>query len=195
MDNFAPLIIKDKLEQQKSDMKRTVMILALGLLMAGGATAQTTGKTAQKTTENKQEVKKNAIIEEVANIERKELAIKNDTSKDLETRKVASFKADAIYYLMMKAGETDGFTDIELGSQTNAMIDFVNLFVSKYASAKKKSEREVLMARFKNASIENSLFGDPDKETVMAYVDNSKYITQFSIDTDWVKALEAVKSK
>ena len=29
----------------------------------------------------------------------------------------------------------------------------------------------------------------------MAYVDNSKYITQFSIDTDWVKALEAVKSR
>ena len=167
-------------------MKKTVLIMALGLLTATGVFAQT---------ESKPEIKKNPIIEEVMNIERKELAIKNDTTKDLETRKVATFKADAIYYLMMKAGQTDGFTDRELGTQTNAMLEFVNLFVERLSTTKKKADRDILLAKFKNASIENSLFGDPDKETVMAYVDNSKYITQFSIDTDWDKALKAVKSK
>ena len=49
------------------------------------------------------------------------------------------------------------------------------------------------MATFKAASLKNSLFDDPDKELVNAYVDNPQYITPFSIDTDWEKALKAVK--
>ena len=49
------------------------------------------------------------------------------------------------------------------------------------------------MSKFKNATIQYALFNDTDKELVYAYVDNEKYITQFSLDTDWPKALEAVR--
>ena len=51
------------------------------------------------------------------------------------------------------------------------------------------------MARFKNASISNSRFNDTDKELVLSYYDNSNYMTQFSLDTDWVKALAEVRRK
>ena len=32
-----------------------------------------------------------------------------------------------------------------------------------------------------------------EKEITYGYVDNSNYITNFSLDTDWVKALAEVK--
>ena len=51
----------------------------------------------------------------------------------------------------------------------------------------------MVKAKFRAASINNSLFNDVDKEVVYSYVDNDKFITNFSLDTDWVKALEAAK--
>ena len=119
------------------------------------------------------------IFKEVQSLMQKNEAIKNNKSKNLETRKIATFKSDALYYLIMKAGSTEGFTEHELGEQANAMIEFVNLEVTK--------------AKYKNASIKNSRFNDMDKEITYAYVDNSNYITNFSLDTDWVKALAEVK--
>lgn len=117
----------------------------------------------------------------------------NDTSLDIEVRKVACFKNDALYYLIQKAGKDDTFTEYELGIQANAMIEFVNLFVKRMGSETKKKDKDILLARFKNASVSNSLFFDMEKEIVYGYVDNEKYITQFSLDTDWVKALESVR--
>ena len=49
------------------------------------------------------------------------------------------------------------------------------------------------MSRYKNTTIQNALFNDMDKDIIYAYVDNDKYITQFSLDTNWVKALEEVR--
>ena len=59
--------------------------------------------------------------------------------------------------------------------------------------AKKKNQRDIIMSRFKKVTIENALFNDMDKDIIYAYVDNDKYITQFSLDTNWVKALEEVR--
>ena len=93
----------------------------------------------------------------------------------------------------MKAGSTEGFTEHELGEQANAMIEFVNLYIKSLANNAKKGNQEVTKAKYKNASIKNSRFNDMDKEITYAYVDNSNYITNFSLDTDWVKALAEVK--
>ena len=73
------------------------------------------------------------------------------------------------------------------------MIDFVNSYIKRLSNSSKKADKEILMAKFRNATIQNPLFNDPDKEVTHAYVDNNKYITQFSIDTDWVKAYNMVK--
>ena len=73
------------------------------------------------------------------------------------------------------------------------MIDFVNLYVKRLSMEKKQKNKDLIKATFRTATINNSLFNDTDKEVTYGYVDNEKYITQFSLDTDWVKALAEVK--
>lgn len=117
----------------------------------------------------------------------------NDTTKSMDTRLVACFKNDALYYLISKAGNEKTFTEYDLGLQANAMIEFVNLYVKRLSEQKRKKDRDIILAKFKDATIQNSLFNDGDKSVVYGYVDNERYLTQFSLDTNWVKALETVR--
>lgn len=116
--------------------------------------------------------------------------VKNDTTQNLDVRKIATFKWDAIYYMVYQSSDD---TEDELGAQVSSMIDYVNLYLKKLKDAKSKQEKEVVASTFKNATIENARFNDQDKDVIYAYVDNPDFITQFSLDTDWVKAYEAVK--
>lgn len=116
--------------------------------------------------------------------------VKNDTTQNLDVRKIATFKWDAIYYMVYQSSDD---TEGELGAQVSSMIDYVNLYLKKLKDAKSKQEKEVVASTFKNATIENARFNDQDKDVIYAYVDNPDFITQFSLDTDWVKAYEAVK--
>lgn len=120
--------------------------------------------------------------------------IKKDKSKSLEERKIATFKSDALFYLITKAKQADNFSEYELGQQANAMIEFLQSYVKRMAAADKKN-REVVMAKYRNATIQNPLFNDMEKEVVYAYVDNNNFITQFSIDTNWMKAWDEVRGK
>ena len=135
------------------------------------------------------------IYDEVRRIEKEAKAFANDTKNNLEARKISTFKYDAIYYLVDKASQEPLFSEYELGVQTNAMIEFVNLFVSKLSTLKKNKDKDMLKAVFRTATINNSLFNDVDKEVIYSYVDNENFITQFSLDTDWPKALAEVQSK
>lgn len=135
------------------------------------------------------------IYDEVRRIEKEAKAFANDTKNNLEARKIATFKYDAIYYLIDKASQEPLFSEYELGVQTNAMIEFVNLFVSKLSTLKKNKDKDMLKAVFRTATINNSLFNDVDKDVIYSYVDNENFITQFSLDTDWPKALAEVQSK
>lgn len=135
------------------------------------------------------------IFNEVKRIEKEAKNFANDTTKNLEARKIATFKYDAIYYLIDKGSQEPMFTEYDLGTQTNAMIEFVNLFVKRLSMISKSKDKDILKAKFRTATINNSLFNDVDKEVIYSYVDNEKFITQFSLDTDWVKALEEVTGK
>jgi hypothetical protein len=75
------------------------------------------------------------------------------------------------------------------------MHEFVTLYLNSLAKAKKKSERDIIITVFRDASINNPLFNDMDKELILAYYNNENYLTQFSLDTNWVKALEAVRKE
>lgn len=81
------------------------------------------------------------IYDEVRRIEKEAKAFANDTKNNLEARKIATFKYDAIYYLVDKASQEPLFSEYELGVQTNAMIEFVNLFVSKLSTLKRTKTR------------------------------------------------------
>ncbi|MBQ1799538.1 MAG: hypothetical protein II011_02160 [Prevotella sp.] len=130
------------------------------------------------------------------------LKVAENTQNDIETRKVATFKYDELCYMKQKLlpevlKDTTNLVVFNkvidlLNQQSYAMYQFINLFVEKLASGKKKKQ-EVVLTVFKNASINNPLFNDEDTELVHAYYNNDNYLTQFSLDTDWIKALEEVK--
>ncbi len=135
------------------------------------------------------------IFNEVKNMQKSFEAIKYDKSKDMDERKVASFKWDAIEYMLYRAKDDSTFTENRLGEQTMAMTEFVNLYFKRLSEASNKEKKDIAVARFKNASVNNSLFQDMDKDLVLAYYDNPKFTTPFSLDTDWVKALAEIRSK
>ena len=72
------------------------------------------------------------------------------------------------------------------------MIEFVNIFFDRMKKAKRDADKAAILAKFKAASRNHIIYGDTDKETVNAYVDHPNFLTQFSLDTDWTKALEDV---
>lgn len=133
------------------------------------------------------------IYKEVVRLKTNAETLMNDTTKNMDVRKVACFKNDALYYLIDKAADATDFSELELGKQANAMIEFVNTFIKRLSQEKKKKDKNIILATYKNATTSNPLFNDPEKEVTYGYVDNEKYITQFSLDTDWVKALQTIK--
>ena len=133
------------------------------------------------------------VYQEILRLSRKVAADKN---KSLDARKVATFKVDELKYMAMKTKEQMPDSSVRvLDVQAYAMYDFVNLFMRRLTEARKKADKEKVMTRFREASINNSRFNDMDKELVLSYYDNPNYLTQFSLDTDWVKALAEIRSK
>ena len=93
--------------------------------------------------------------------------VADDTTKPLDERKVATFKKDAL---------------------------FINLFYGSYKMSPKK-DRPAIIERFKRVSLAHPRFHDPNKEYVLAYITNAGYITQFSLDTDWVAAYNDIRNR
>lgn len=56
------------------------------------------------------------IYDEVRRIEKEAKTFANDTKNNLEARKIATFKYDAIYYLIDKASQEPLFSEYELGA-------------------------------------------------------------------------------
>ena len=131
--------------------------------------------------------------------------VAEDKSKDMAARRIATFKYDQLTYMYNKVLPVvlKDTTNTELITKNMEMLDqqayamymFVHLFVEKLAKAKKDKERSDIMLTFKNASLNNPYFNDEDKEFVQAYVDHPDFITHFSLDTDFVKALAEIKQK
>lgn len=118
----------------------------------------------------------------------------NDQSKDIETRKVATFKVDELNYMAMKSREQMPDSSMQmLDNQAYAMYTFVNQYVKALGIYSKKKQRETIRQIYKDATIHNARFGDMDADLVESYYRRSDYLTQFSLDTDWVKALEEVR--
>lgn len=164
-------------------MKKLFFFLAISLLMAGHAKGQ-----------------------DVANeIKRISKLVVDDQKQDLQSRRIAYFKVNVVDYLKMKVRDEvlKDTNDLKLfndniamiNEQSYAMYEFVNLFVKRLSEANKEEAKDIVVARFKNASLNHPLFNDMDLELVQSYVNNEEYLTRFSLDTNWVKALEEIRSK
>ena len=164
-------------------MKRLFLFLIMALAMSGQAAAQD-------------------VANEIIKLSK---AIVDDTKQDLQTRRIAYFKVNVINYMKMKVRDEvlRDTNDLKvfnenmkmLNEQSYAMYQFVNLFVKRLSESNKKEAKEVVMTRFRNASINNPLFNDMDLDLVLSYYNNPEYLTRFSLDTDWMKALEEVRDK
>lgn len=138
-------------------------------------------------------------------IYRSSYKVASDKSEDTEIRKIASFRVDAISYLKTKTLEALSVSDKELTGKEVAhlnaqldsmayyMYDFVNLYLKNYAKAGTDKDKNRIKKIFRDASINNPLYGDKDDEVVLAYYNREDYPTQFSLDTNWIAALEEVK--
>lgn len=118
-----------------------------------------------------------------------------DPSKSTQVKKINLFKVDALNYMAMKTKEVmpDSTVTI-LDYQAFALYEFVNLYMSKIGKIDKKKEKEKILNIFKIASINNPRFFDMDKSLVLSYYNNDNYLTQFSLDTDWVSYSRSKKS-
>lgn len=130
-----------------------------------------------------------AIYTEVQNMMHRYDEIRKNEKLPLYTRKTAAFKYDAIYYLI---SNTDcEYQEEELGLQVDAMIEYVNLFNKTLDNSTKNQDKVIEF--FSVTTTKFPRIGDTDKDLVNAYVGNKDYLTQFCLDTNWVKALRFVK--
>ncbi len=133
------------------------------------------------------------------------LATVNDTTQNMETRKIAVFKYDAMTYLRSKllqpADLLGDKVDLDkvntnirtLNEQALAMNQYVTLYLKRYTEAKKKN-RDIVTNLFKKATRDHKYFNDADVEVTLAYYDRTDYPIQFCLDCDWVKTLAFIRT-
>lgn len=116
-----------------------------------------------------------------------------DESKPIDIRKVATFKYDELCYTAQRTLEQMPEKKGELDDQALALYEFLNLYLTNYEQAKKGQQKKI-MQDFKGYCIDNPRYEDNDTSLTEAYY-NDNYVTQFNLNTDWVRALEMARSK
>ena len=101
---------------------------------------------------------------------------------------------DSVAYLeaLRMARETSENTSKSLEERKIARFKFINAYEYQLTISNKKSRQNVIET-FKQVSLANPLFNDPNKEYVLAYITNEGYLTKFSLDTDWVAAYKEIE--
>lgn len=122
----------------------------------------------------------------------------NDPTSSITKAKIAQFKVSQLTYLRQKAFETmPEVTNRFLDVQAYYLSEFMTLYQAELVKSSPQSaeERSKLVMIFLDATVSNPLFGDTDEETIYAYIHEGTELTPFSLDTDWQKALAAVKAQ
>ena len=124
--------------------------------------------------------------------------IVNDPNSGVTKARIAQFKVSQLTYLYQKAFETmPEVTDRFLDVQAYYLTEFMSLYQAELVKSSKETpeERAKKVMIFLDATVSNPLFGDTDEETIYAYIKEGTELTPFSLDTDWQKALAAVKAQ
>lgn len=170
-------------------MRRIILLMLLLLGLSAGASAQ----------EARQRV--------FQQIHDKAYAIANDPKEAMSVRKLAIFRVDAVNYLSSKtlSALTDTTRNLtpeavaelndQLDSMAYFMYDYENLFNKEYSRARTSKQKERIIKIFRDVSINNPLYNDADRQYVLSYYNREDFLTQFSLDTNWVKAVAEVKER
>ncbi|MBQ3780434.1 MAG: hypothetical protein IKG96_09580 [Bacteroidaceae bacterium] len=119
----------------------------------------------------------------------------NNPSSSEEAIQVNQFKVTVLNYIatqVQKRGlQKDGyFYDSQAVNLQSFVLDFLT-YINKARVISPAKRMEVIKC-FRDASLQNPLFNDTDKERAYCYVNDKQTLTPFSLDTDWDKAYEQV---
>ena len=113
-------------------------------------------------------------------------------------RGISQFKLDALNYLAIKMQEEMPDSSVYfLDNQAISMNEYVTYYIQKLVQYNEmpKALQEEMTKMFMEASRNNPLFKDKDKEMVLSYYNNGESLIRFSLDTNWEKALAYIKKK
>ena len=113
-------------------------------------------------------------------------------------RGISQFKLDALNYLAIKMQEEMPDSSVYfLDNQAISMNEYVTYYIQKLVQYNEmpKALQEEMTKMFMEASKDNPLFKDKDKEMVLSYYNNGESLIRFSLDTNWEKALAYIKKK
>lgn len=113
-------------------------------------------------------------------------------------RGISQFKLDALNYLAIKMQEEMPDSSVYfLDNQAISMNEYVTYYIQKLVQYNEMPTalQEEMTKMFMEASKDNPLFKDKDKEMVLSYYNNGESLIRFSLDTDWEKALAYIKKK
>jgi hypothetical protein len=161
-------------------MKKTILAITLLFLLAIPANAQDVLKDILKTS----------------------TAIANDTTKNINDRKIAVFKVDELNYMkgkvapdiLAKSKDMKFFNEQikMLNEQSLAMKIYCDLYLKREAECKKKN-RDKVKEIFKQATKDIPLFQEEDEELNNSYYNRDDYPLQFALNCNWVKTLELIR--
>jgi len=158
-------------------MKRLILTLILTITMAGAAQAQ----------------------DAYYDILTKAKAVVNDPAANDLLKNIAAFKVDALDYLAMKMKEQMPDSTVNyLDQQALAMNNFVSLYIKRLIELNDQPQAmQVKMTKhYMHASYSNPLFKDNETEPALSYYLNKKAVTRFSLNTNWIEAVnDALKEK
>ena len=118
-------------------------------------------------------------------------AVVNNAASNDQQIQINQFKITALNYIFNQVGKRklqkdSYFYDSQAVNLASFITEFeTNIIKARAISTEKRLE---VIKCYRNASLQNPLFQDSDKETTMAYVNDKQTYTPFSLDTDWEKA-------
>ena len=124
-----------------------------------------------------------------------EAIIANPSANPL-VKKFSRFKVEALNYMAMKMREEMPDSTVELLDKEALSL---NTFLTIYTNALVENSQQPaafqlkVISAFMDASYGNPLFNDPDKDLVLVFFKDGESMTRFSLDTDWRRAVLAVK--
>lgn len=122
----------------------------------------------------------------------------NNPKSTEEKIQINQFKVTALNYIAMQVEKRGLKKDSYFyDSQAVNLASFITDFETNLIKARAISNQKRLQTIkcYTDASLNNPLFGDTDKETIHCYVTDKKSYTPFSLDTDWEKAFDTATKK
>ena len=125
-------------------------------------------------------------------------AVVNNAASNDQQIQINQFKITALNYISnqvnkRKQEKNSYFYDSQAVNLASFITDFETAIIkARGISTEKRLE---VLACYRDASLQNPLFGDDDKETTYVYVNDKQTYTPFSLDTDWEKAYDQATEK